>query len=192
MRYVPNALVIVRILLAPALPFLTDYTGVFIGLYLFCFATDIADGWIARRFNASSVLGSVLDSVGDVVLGTSAVVSLAVATDLLDSTPSLVMLFANLGLRLVTVIVTWAKFTVAASVHTWGAKFTTGALHVGILTCMAMGRMWLPMVSLVCVIALAAALEQLIIVAKATVFDPDRKSLFAAPSPSQARQTRQA
>jgi CDP-diacylglycerol--glycerol-3-phosphate 3-phosphatidyltransferase len=182
MRYVPNALVIVRILLAPTLPFLTDHRVLFVGLYLFCYLTDVLDGWIARKVDAVSVLGSVLDSIGDFVLGTAAVVSLAVATDLLHNPPTLIMLFSNLGFRLVTLVVTRVKFGLLASVHTWGAKVTTGALHVGVLTCLWLGEMWLPMVSLVCVIGLFGALEQFIIVVSSATFDADRKSVFAAPS----------
>ncbi|MDR1512577.1 MAG: CDP-alcohol phosphatidyltransferase family protein, partial [Propionibacteriaceae bacterium] len=60
----PNALVIIRILLAPVLPFLTDHRWVFLAVYLFCYLTDVLDGWIARRFHAATVLGSRLDSAG--------------------------------------------------------------------------------------------------------------------------------
>ncbi|MDR1808325.1 MAG: CDP-alcohol phosphatidyltransferase family protein [Propionibacteriaceae bacterium] len=183
MRHVPNVLVVIRILCAPWLPFLAsaEHRVAFVALYLFCYLTDIADGWIARKFDAASVLGSALDSIGDFVLGSAAVASLAVATDLLTSRTTLVLLFANLAFRLVTLLVTWFKFHVLATVHTWGAKVTTGALHVGVLTCLWLGRMWLPMVVLVAAIALVGAAEQLAITVTARAFDSDRKSLLSRP-----------
>jgi CDP-diacylglycerol--glycerol-3-phosphate 3-phosphatidyltransferase len=179
LRQVPNALVVVRILLAPLLPFITDNKSFFCTIFVFCYLTDVLDGWIARKLHATSLLGSVLDSIGDFVLGASAVVSLAVATDLLHSPVTLVLLFANLALRLVTVLITRHKFGLLATVHTWGAKITTGALYVGVLACFWQDRMWVPLVALVAVIGLAAALEQLLIVVNSAAFDSDRKSIFA-------------
>jgi phosphatidylglycerophosphate synthase len=66
---VPNALSVVRIVLAPCLVILAWFgasTAFAIG-YAVCLATDIADGQIARRFGLTTELGAKLDSWGDVL-----------------------------------------------------------------------------------------------------------------------------
>ena len=65
----PNALSIVRIVLAPCLVLLAwrgASTAFAIGFAL-CLLTDIADGQIARRFGLTTELGAKLDSWGDVL-----------------------------------------------------------------------------------------------------------------------------
>jgi cardiolipin synthase len=44
-----------------------EYPAV-LGWFLFCGITDGIDGWIARRWNAQSRLGAMLDPIGDKVL----------------------------------------------------------------------------------------------------------------------------
>jgi phosphatidylglycerophosphate synthase len=71
---VPNALSILRIAAALALPFVP---GPFrIGLVLFAGVSDWLDGFIARRFNAMSPLGALLDGIADKLFVFSAVVTL--------------------------------------------------------------------------------------------------------------------
>jgi CDP-diacylglycerol--glycerol-3-phosphate 3-phosphatidyltransferase len=65
----PNALSIVRIVLAPCLVLLAwrgASTAFAVGFAL-CLLTDIADGQIARRFGLTTELGAKLDSWGDVL-----------------------------------------------------------------------------------------------------------------------------
>tara|TARA_B100001248_G_scaffold17185_1_gene11426 strand:+ start:627 stop:1178 length:552 start_codon:yes stop_codon:yes gene_type:complete len=66
-----NALTILRILLAVLIfMLLIIKDGYFLALILFCFAgvTDYLDGYFARKYNASSVLGEILDPIADKVL----------------------------------------------------------------------------------------------------------------------------
>ena len=71
----PNALSFYRIISAPFLVWLA-FLGEkqwFTWLILFSFFTDMADGFIARRWNLSSKLGAQLDSVGDALTFVTAV-----------------------------------------------------------------------------------------------------------------------
>ncbi|MGB0621521.1 MAG: CDP-alcohol phosphatidyltransferase family protein [Myxococcota bacterium] len=69
-RHVPNGLSLARLSLVPALAWLTTEgrESAFFGLLLVAWATDLLDGWLARRLGATTRLGAVLDSVADVSL----------------------------------------------------------------------------------------------------------------------------
>ena len=70
MNRIPNILSGFRILTVPFLFFLAwkQYTGAFIGLLLISLLTDAVDGYLARKFNVSSTLGTKLDSWGDMAI----------------------------------------------------------------------------------------------------------------------------
>jgi CDP-diacylglycerol--glycerol-3-phosphate 3-phosphatidyltransferase len=71
---IPNVLSVVRILLL--IPFIMLYRmdkyGASIGLLFLSGATDMIDGFIARRFNMISTVGKILDPLADKMLTTAA------------------------------------------------------------------------------------------------------------------------
>ena len=65
MRQLPNTLSALRLLGAIALLF-CDVKGIaFWSVYLFCGISDMLDGFLARKLNAATPFGAVLDSVAD-------------------------------------------------------------------------------------------------------------------------------
>jgi cardiolipin synthase (CMP-forming) len=67
MKHVPNLLTALRILLVPLIWKLLwdrEYERVIV-LGFFVSMTDVLDGWVARRFNATTKLGAMLDPVAD-------------------------------------------------------------------------------------------------------------------------------
>lgn len=65
---IPNILSMVRILLIPVIVWLYVYKESYVwagGLLLVSGATDVVDGFIARKFNMISDLGKVLDPIAD-------------------------------------------------------------------------------------------------------------------------------
>ena len=79
---IPNCLTILRLLLVPA------FLGVFFafpqegiwaaGILLLSGATDVLDGWIARKFHQTSQLGKILDPFADKLTQLSVCVCLAI------------------------------------------------------------------------------------------------------------------
>src|SRR5579871_1769646 len=65
--YVVNGITVYRILAAPFLVWLifTHKTDVFKWLLAISFFTDAIDGYLARRYKATSILGARLDSIAD-------------------------------------------------------------------------------------------------------------------------------
>ena len=68
MRALPNILTLFRIVGAVSILFCDVTSVVFWGLYLACGISDMADGWLARKFNCATKTGALLDSVADICL----------------------------------------------------------------------------------------------------------------------------
>jgi beta-lactamase class A/phosphatidylglycerophosphate synthase len=66
MRTLPNILSSLRIAGAIGLLFCDVTSVVFWGLYLVCGISDMADGWLARKFDCETKTGALLDSVADI------------------------------------------------------------------------------------------------------------------------------
>ncbi|GAA5942345.1 hypothetical protein JCM10213_004145 [Rhodosporidiobolus nylandii] len=75
----PNALTVARILATPAIGYyvLQGDWAMATGLLAAAGVSDLVDGYLARRFNMGTVLGSILDPAADKLLMTTLVVTLA-------------------------------------------------------------------------------------------------------------------
>jgi cardiolipin synthase (CMP-forming) len=83
-KHVPNILTIVRLALTPFLFYILwqhQYSLV-IELFIAIALTDIADGFIARHFNAKSALGAILDPIADKALLSGIFLEMAIMGDI--------------------------------------------------------------------------------------------------------------
>ena len=67
MHQLANTITSIRILCSIVLLFCTVFSPAFYILYISAGLTDIVDGWIARRTNTTSELGSKLDTIADFI-----------------------------------------------------------------------------------------------------------------------------
>ncbi|KAG2042721.1 CDP-alcohol phosphatidyltransferase-domain-containing protein [Suillus americanus] len=76
---IPNLLTVSRILSCPVLGWSILHDDFFLatGLLVYAGLSDVADGYLARRFNMHSVLGTILDPAADKTLMTTLTVTLA-------------------------------------------------------------------------------------------------------------------
>ena len=84
LKHIPNILTIIRLLLIPFI-LLYIFTGNYILAFIFFTIsglTDIADGFIARRFNLISNFGKLMDPLADKLTQTSILTSLVI-TDII-------------------------------------------------------------------------------------------------------------
>ena len=65
LRRLPNGITALRLLGSVALGLAEPDSAVFLALYLFCGASDMLDGLLARRLRAETPLGAALDSIAD-------------------------------------------------------------------------------------------------------------------------------
>lgn len=77
---VPNFLTFTRLVAAPFVGYfiLQDNHAWAVGLFAYAGITDALDGWIARRWNSKTVVGTVIDPMADKALMTILTVCLAV------------------------------------------------------------------------------------------------------------------
>ena len=66
-KQIANIITVFRILGSIGMLFCPVFSGRFYALYLFCGLTDMVDGTIARKMNAVSAFGSMLDTASDLV-----------------------------------------------------------------------------------------------------------------------------
>lgn len=79
---VPGLLSLARVPLAIAFPFVASRPPLALVVLLVSGATDIVDGWWARRFNQATATGAVVDPVTDKLFVASVVVTLVVENKL--------------------------------------------------------------------------------------------------------------
>jgi cardiolipin synthase len=70
LAWLPNAVTVARMLSLPPLVWLAwnGMQSAFSALLVAALASDVVDGWLARRLNVESRLGATLDSVADILL----------------------------------------------------------------------------------------------------------------------------
>ena len=80
-RYIPNTLTTLRLLLAAPICYLIieQHFEEVLWLSLFAGLSDGADGWLARKFDAQSRYGAVVDPLSDKALLTGSFISFAIA-----------------------------------------------------------------------------------------------------------------
>jgi CDP-diacylglycerol--glycerol-3-phosphate 3-phosphatidyltransferase len=121
--YIVNGITFYRLLMAPVLVLLifTHQFHVFKWLLAVSFFTDLIDGWLARRFKVTSILGARLDSVADdltIVAGIVGVVVLKPA--FLKQQLEFVIIL--LALFLIQVVLALFRYGKVSSFHTYSAK----------------------------------------------------------------------
>ena len=70
LTWLPNAITLARVLAVPVLAVLawSGMHGAFAALLLPALASDVLDGWLARRLDATTAFGAALDSIADILL----------------------------------------------------------------------------------------------------------------------------
>ncbi|KAL1992913.1 hypothetical protein VTN49DRAFT_3669 [Thermomyces lanuginosus] len=76
---IPNVLTFSRLVAAPVVGYLlvNNYHGAALSLFAYAGITDLIDGYIARRYNLQTVVGTIIDPAADKLLMTISVVCLA-------------------------------------------------------------------------------------------------------------------
>lgn len=173
-KKLPNALSCARIVLSFALLFVEPFSGVFFALYLACGATDVLDGVLARRLQAATKAGAVLDSVGDVVfIGALFVVMVPLLT-----LPVALWLWVGIvaAVRLASIAVGAVRYRAWATLHTRANKVTGFALFCFPLLFTLLGT--IPSTVLLCTVATLSAVEELLINLRSDSLDRDVRGMF--------------
>lgn len=169
-----NLITVTRLVGAAILLFTTPFSPLFWVFYIYCGASDLMDGFIARAMKQQSDLGAKLDSVADVAFFVAIIITVV---------PALVIpLWIWIGAVIIALIrvaaywIGYRKFHAFTSLHTYANK-ATGGLLFGTPVLYALLGMTAAGV-LLCFFAAFSACEELLITIQSKDLDRDRKSIF--------------
>ena len=141
--HLPNWLSGLRLALAPVLLGLAwlGQTDAFLAVLILAFATDAADGFLARRFDVAGEAGAKLDSRAD--LATWGVLPISVWLLMPDFVEAelgwIALLVASLVSTLSVGYLRWGRMP---SYHTWGAKLSSILLAFTLIAVLAGAPVW--------------------------------------------------
>ncbi|WP_223070251.1 CDP-alcohol phosphatidyltransferase family protein [Paenibacillus caui] len=174
MKSIPNLISILRIILSLLLFFLPPFGLMFWTLYVVCGCTDMLDGYIARKTHSSSKLGSMLDSIADMVL-MSVIVMVVLSTQFI-STEIWIWMAGIALVRMASLWVVYWKHRTFAVLHTYANKATGGLLF-----CIPFLYHFVDFYVLewtICIVVSLAAIEELIVHITSSTLQRGAKSLF--------------
>ncbi|MDR3706046.1 MAG: CDP-alcohol phosphatidyltransferase family protein [Paludibacteraceae bacterium] len=174
-KHFPNILSLSRIPLSLLLWPLVDSPVCFTAVVLLIGITDVADGYLARKYQCTTKTGAKLDSVADFVFFTVIVIILVVHyRPIVYGIRFLVLAVACI--RLLSLVVCYFRFRELAFIHTIGNKLTGGVIYLSILLL----PFALPVFvfRVVISIALLTAIEELLIMLTDKELNLNRKSIF--------------
>lgn len=172
MRYVPNILSISRIVLAVSLLWFKPLSAPFYAVFALCGITDMVDGAIARRWNASSAFGSKLDSIADVTL---TVIALVILIPIVNPPEFIVTwILIIVAARVVALVIALKRYKKATFLHTTSNRVGAMLLFLYPFGLIFTDSLMLPV--LLCTVTSLAAIEEIAIMATAPELDPDIKS----------------
>ncbi|KAL3607828.1 hypothetical protein FPOAC2_02818 [Fusarium poae] len=105
---VPNILTFTRLAAAPVIGYLVlhDQHAWAVGLFAYAGITDLLDGWIARRWDSKTVVGTVIDPMADKMLMTILTICLA-AKGALPLWCATIILGRDVGLAISAIYYRW-------------------------------------------------------------------------------------
>ena len=177
--HLPNWLSGLRLALAPVLVGLAwlGLTDIFLAVLIVAFATDAADGFLARRLEVASEAGAKLDSRAD--LATWGVLPLSVWLLMPDFVAAelgwIALLVATLIATLCAGFLRWGRMP---SYHTWGAKASAILLAASLIAVLAGAPIW--PIRLAAVLAFLSMIEELAITAILPRWQTDIPSVWHA------------
>ena len=178
MRRIPNILSFCRIFGSLILFFVEPFCALFYSIYIVCGISDAFDGYLARKFNSTNRIGSVLDSVADLVFYSSLLFHLFPC--LYHSKISVGVWYAVsfvILLRIITYSLSLIKFKKFSSLHTHLNKATGFSIFIYPIL---MFKLDIDVLAyIVCVIAFLATFEELLIHLSSKTYPEEKKSLYA-------------
>jgi len=180
LKYIPNTLSMARIPLSLAFFFVAkDYPAAFIVLFLLAGACDFFDGFLARKYGWATKLGSLMDSIGDLVFITCIITCVVLFVPGLSfERHTMVCLGVMAAIRVFNMIFIMFKFKKFGFIHNLASKYS--AFPIFCLALYVIPAKEIPHVFLsilICIVALAA-IEETLILTQMKEFDMDMKSIY--------------
>ena len=182
-KQIPNILTASRILIAIIILFIKPFSIAFYVIYGYCGISDLFDGVIARAIKSESSFGSLLDTIGDVLLtvtGSFVTFKYMYTVDNLWIWGMLAAVLSIYLFRAIGAIITLVRFKKFAMLHTIGNKVGMILLFLFPLFYELLAKVNGAQIGLyvICGICVIAAIEEIIIEIIAKDFNENVKSIF--------------
>lgn len=177
-KYIPNAITILRIIGAISLIFVEPLSVPFLVIFGLCGATDAVDGFIARKFHVESRIGSVLDTISDFTLYIVMIVRLWFKLEETFQLATWILVYSVLGLRVVSYLTCFIKYHKFSSVHTYLNKAMGLVFFAFPFVCLASNLTILIYAYCAAGIAFLGAIEELLIHLISKEYNVHNKSIF--------------
>ncbi len=130
-KYVPNILSFIRLLLVPFFIVSFFLINKYLALAIFIIAsiTDLIDGYIARNYNAVTEFGKVLDPFADKFMKISALICLTFA-DLIPLWITIIMVVCDLAMIISGICLYKKNITIQSN---WIGKLGTLIISLGVI-----------------------------------------------------------
>lgn len=173
---VPNLLTMARIIGSAVLLMVEPFTAAFYIIYTLTGITDVLDGYIARKTNTVSELGSRLDSISDLTFYSC--LAIKIFPTLTQVLPNAIWytLYTVLGIRALSYICAYLKFGRFAAVHTYLNKLT--GLMVFFIAYVITTPAAIPYCWVAVTVAGTSSVEELAIHITSKKYSPERKYFF--------------
>lgn len=160
-----NLITLYRIVTFPLLLVLvlTHRMDVFKWFLLASFFTDAIDGYLARKYNATSILGAKLDSIGDDLTVLAAIVALLV-THLAFIKEEVMIITILLALFIIQLTSALIRYKRISSFHTYLAKIAAVVTAVFLLSVFFFDTIFFPLFYTACIITAVELIEETILV----------------------------
>lgn len=173
-KAVPNILSGARLLLSFAMYLLEPLSAAYLCLYAACIATDPLDGFIARRYDACTRNGHLLDSFADISMAAALLVTLVPVLDW--ELWEMILIAAIITIRLTALIIGSIRFRRPAFIHSYLNKTAGAALFISPFLIRLIGLS--PTIAMAGTVCLSASLEYLYISIHNREYAPDYRSVF--------------
>ena len=175
LKQIPNILSLSRIGFSAILPFIAGNPLWFMAIYLLTGITDVADGYIARKYEWTSRTGALLDSLADTVFYLILLLILW-----LQFTPVITdnwtWIVAVLLVKISAMVISAIRFHKVVFIHTLANKLF-GLCGFFVIP-LAVFNITQAIIKAFFIAALLPAVEELIILITSKFPDPNRKSIF--------------
>ena len=176
---VVNIITLYRIVTFPLIVFLllADNLALFKWLLLASFFTDAIDGFLARRYKATSILGAKLDSIGDdlTILASAAGLFLTQQNFVTTHKEVFIALFALFVMQVAGALYRYGKIT---TFHTYLAKIAAVVTAVFLLSVFFTDEVSMPLFIAAAVMTGLDLLEEIVLVAVLRDYRSNVKGLY--------------
>jgi phosphatidylglycerophosphate synthase len=174
-----NLITLYRVLAAPVLLYylLNDEIIIFKWMLLLSFLTDAIDGYLARKLNASTSLGSMLDSIGDVLT------ILVAVTGVIYTRPEFVaeqsvVITCVCSLFILQMIFALIRYKKLSSFHTYLAKISAVVQGSFLISLFFFSDIFYPLFYLASALTIIELIEEIILIYLLPQWEVDVRGLY--------------